>query len=289
MSSSSSSNVQTTSFTMITTPTTTFMTSVSTTVPTTITSIDPYGSTITITTEISTTTSIPVPTPTCIHDSTSSVIVLIGVLLLYCFYPCSDRRRDKLERNLDPSDVVSHPSGGGAPPQVDLGDEIEVTPYPDRDGSMPQYRESPFFAAGASATAAGAGIHRTTPPLSSPSQHSDAATSPGEGYPSQGFVRSGLGQYLQGGPNTYALLQQTDLDNPRPLTRPAPSVSNTSSGREMNDQEAAAGRQGLALTTQQEVDGEGSGVEHHDAGQAQNDEGGEEPRDVPPAYESIRP
>lgn len=60
----------------------------------------------------------------------------------------------------------------------------------------------------------------------------------------------------------------------------------------MKEREAAAGggRQGLALATQQEVDGEGSGVvQHQDAGQAHSEEGGEEPRDVPPAYESIRP
>jgi hypothetical protein len=56
----------------------------------------------------------------------------------------------------------------------------------------------------------------------------------------------------------------------------------------MKEREAAAGRQGLGLATQQEVDGEGSGVvQHEDAGQAHSEEGGE-PRDVPPAYESIR-
>jgi hypothetical protein len=155
---------------------------------------------------------------------------------------------------------------------------------------MRQYGDSPFLAAGAGAAAA-AGIHRTTSPLSSPSQYSDTATSPGEGYPSQGFVRPGPAQFPQPQPaqNMYAM-QQADWHNPRPLTSPAPSVSNTSSSsRAMKEREAAAGRQGLGLATQQEVDGEGSGgvVQHEDGGQAHSEEGGE-PRDVPPAYESIR-
>lgn len=73
-------------------------------------------------------------------------------------------------------------------------------------------------------------------------------------------------------------------DTPRPLTSPASSVVASSSGRMMKEQEVAAGRQSLGLSTQQEADGEGSGVvQHRDAGQAL----GEEMRDIPPAYESI--
>jgi hypothetical protein len=56
----------------------------------------------------------------------------------------------------------------------------------------------------------------------------------------------------------------------------------------MKEREAAAGRQGLGLATQHEVDGEGSGVvQHQDAGQVHSEEEGE-PRDIPPAYDSIR-
>ncbi|KAG2032391.1 hypothetical protein BDR03DRAFT_970237 [Suillus americanus] len=154
---------------------------------------------------------------------------------------------------------------------------------------MRQYGDSPFLPAGAAAgVAAAANINRTTSPLSSPSQYSDTATTAAEGYPSQGFIRPGPGQYLQGGPNLYPM-QQADWHNPRPLTSPAPSVSNTSSsGRAMKEREAAAGYQGLGLATQQEADGEGSGpvVQHQDAGQVHSEEG--EPRDIPPAYDSIR-
>ncbi|KAG1767900.1 hypothetical protein EV702DRAFT_1146015 [Suillus placidus] len=275
------------------------MTSVATTVPITITSTNSFGSTVVVTTEITTTTSIPVPTPTPTPTNNTGAIVggVVGgiaafallALLLFCLR--RRRRRDEFDGNFDPDRVLSHPSGGGTLPQVDLGEENEITPYPDRGTSMRQYGESPFLAAGAGipAGAAAAGIHRTTSPLSSPSQYSDTATSPAEGYPSQGFVRPGPSQYPQPGPNMYAM-QQADWHNPRPLTSPAPSVSNaSSSSRVMKEREAAAGRQGLGLATQQEVDGEGSGVvQHEDGGQAHSEEGGGEPRDVPPAYESIR-
>ncbi|KAG1723749.1 hypothetical protein EDB19DRAFT_1915934 [Suillus lakei] len=92
-------------------------------------------------------------------------------------------------------------------------------------------------------------VSTATSPLSSPSQYSDTAPSPEEGYPSQGF--------------------QTDWHNPRPLTSPAPSC--------------------LGLATQQEVDVEGFGiVQHQDVGQSSSQEEGGELKDVPPAYESIR-
>ncbi|KAG1827923.1 hypothetical protein EV424DRAFT_1388823 [Suillus variegatus] len=275
------------------------MTSVATTVPVTLTSINSVGSTIVVTTEISTTTSIPVSTssPSTTNNSSNTGAIVGGVvggialililgLLFFCLR--RRRRRDEFDGNFDPDRVVSHPSGGGTLPQVDLGDETEITPYPDHAGSMRQYGESPFLAAGPAAAAVPA-INRTTSPLSSPSQYSDTVTSPSEGYPSQGFIRPGPGQYPQGAPNMYAM-QQADWHNPLPLTSPAPSVSNTSSSsRAMKEREAAAGRQGLSLATQQEVDGEGSGVvQHQDAGRAHSEEEAGEPRDVPPAYESIR-
>ncbi|KAG2143405.1 uncharacterized protein EDB93DRAFT_1155989 [Suillus bovinus] len=276
------------------------MTSVATTVPITFTSTNAYGSTTVVTTEISTTTSIPVSTstPPPNNSNTGAIvggvvggIALLVLLGLVAFCLRRRRRRDEFDGNFDPDRVVSHPSGGGTLPQVDLGDENEITPYPGR-ADMRQYGESPFLAAGPAA-AAGPAIHRATSPLSSPSQYSDTVTSPSEGYPSQGFIRpgpgQGQGQYPQGAPNMYAM-QQADWHNPRPLTSPAPSVSNTSSSsRAMKEREAAAGRQGLGLATQQEVDGEGSGVvQHHDGGRAHSEEEAGEPRDIPPAYESIR-
>ncbi|KAG1799953.1 uncharacterized protein BJ212DRAFT_1581684 [Suillus subaureus] len=289
--SSSNAPTSTTPVTTGTTPIATSMTSVATALPTTITSKNSYGSTAVITTEMSATTSVPVPTPSPVNNSSNTgaivggvvggVVVIIALLgLFFCLR--RRRRRNEFDGNLDPDHLVSHPSGGRAQPQIDLGEENEITPlpYPDHNRSMRQYGESPFQPAGA---AASAGIHSTTSPLSSPSQYSDTATSPGEGYPSQGFVRPGPSMYP---------MQQAGWHTPRPLTSPAPRVSNasaSSSGHGMKERGAAAtaGRQGLALPTQQEVDGEGSGaVQHQDAEQAPSEEG--EPIDVPPAYESIR-
>ncbi|KAG1737981.1 hypothetical protein EDB19DRAFT_1909426 [Suillus lakei] len=272
----------------------TSVTYVATSAPTTITSTNPYnGATTTITTSVSTTTPISVPTPSPVNNSTNTgaivggvvggiaIIALLG-LLFFCL-----RRRRRRGGKFDPERIVSHSSGGGTQPQVDLGEETEVTPlpYPNGGGSMRQYAESPFLAAGESASgagagaaAAGAGIHRTTSRHSPPMQHSDTTTSPGEGYPSQGFVRPGPDQYPQGGLNMFAM-QQADSHSPRPLTSPHASASNTASSvREMKEREAAAGRQGVGLATQQEIDGEG---------QAPAEGAGGELGDVPPAYESI--
>ncbi|KAG2032397.1 hypothetical protein BDR03DRAFT_1015279 [Suillus americanus] len=287
LSSVSSSNAPTST---VTTPIATSTTSVATAIPTTITSQQSYGSSTVVTTEISTTTPVAVPTPSPVNNSSSNtgaivggvvggVVVIIVLLGLFFFYLRRRRRRNESDGNLGPDHIVSHPSGGRTQPQVDLGEENEITPlpYPDPESSMRQYGE-PLLPAGAAPT----GIHSSTSPLGSPSQYSDTATSPGEGYPSQGFIRPGPGQYPQGGPNTYAMQ--------RPLTSP-PRVSNTSassSGHGMKERETAAtaGRQGLVLPTQQEVDSQGSGaVQHQDAGQAPS-EGGEL-GDVPPAYESI--
>jgi hypothetical protein len=62
---------------------------------------------------------------------------------------------------------------------------------------------------------------------------------------------------------------------------------NTSSSRAMKKREAAAGRQGLGLATQQEVDGEASGVvQHEDGGQAHNEEKAEN-REMFPLHMSL--
>ncbi|KAG2356023.1 hypothetical protein BDR07DRAFT_1464256 [Suillus spraguei] len=283
----------TTPATTSTTPDATSMTSVATTLPTTITSQYSYGSTTIITTGISTSTPIAIPTPS--PGSTINIGAIVGgvvggVAVVALFGLCvfclrRRRRRNEADGNLDPDRIVSHPSGGGTRPQIDLGEGNEITPYPDRGVSMRQPEVSSNLPASATTGAVASPSIRHT--ISSPSQYSDTATSPGEGYPSHGFVRPELGQYPQGGPNTYAM-QQADWHTPRPLTSPAQSVSNaSSSSRGMKEREtaSAAGRQGRSLPTQQEVDGEGSGaVQHQDAGQVPSEEG----RDVPPAYESIR-
>ncbi|KAG1873961.1 hypothetical protein F4604DRAFT_1925527 [Suillus subluteus] len=266
----SNGQTSTTPATTSATPTTTSMTSVPTTVPIVITSTNAYGSTIIITIEISTTTSIPVSTSSSSSTNNSSntgpivggvvggiAAIAIFALLIFCLR--RRRRRDEFDGNFGPDRVISQPSGGGTLPQVDLGEENEITPYTGHGSSMRQYGESPFLPAGAAAgAAAAASTNRTTLPLSSPSQYSDTATTAAEGYPSQGFIRPGLGLYPQGGPNMYST----------------------------KEREAASGRQGQGLATQQEVDGEGSGVvQHQDAGRVHSEEG--EPRDIPPAYDSI--
>lgn len=175
---------------------------------------------------------------------------------------------------------MPQPSGGGT--HIDLGDDQDVT-HP----NMGEYGRSPFQVAdadaaemGVGAAAAGADTRRTSSQPSPSLQHSVTSASH-SGDPSQRFVRPGPGEHSQVGQSMYATQQ---ADTPRPLTSPGSSVVASSSGRMMKEQEVAAGRQSLGLSTQQEADGEGSGVvQHRDAGQAL----GEEMRDIPPAYESI--
>jgi len=260
------------------------------------------GSTVYITSEVSTFTAVPTSTNNSTTSSNTGAIVggvigaiaLVGLVGLLLFCLRRRRRKNEFDGNFDPDRVFSQPSGGGTLPQVDLGDDHEITPlpYPDQ-GGMRQYGDSPYLTAGA-AGAGAAGIGRAISPLSSPSHYSDAGTSyygspSAEGYPSQPFVRPGPQGQGPGAPNVYAM-QQGDWHNPHPMTSPPPSVSNTSSsGRAMKEREAMEGRQGLGLATQHETDGEGSGVvQHQDAGLAPGEEEGEPPRDIPPSYDSIR-
>ncbi|KAG1723755.1 hypothetical protein EDB19DRAFT_1915939 [Suillus lakei] len=147
--SSISSNVQTTTSTTSTTPTTTSMTSMATIVPTMYDYVHhPYnGSIITIT------TSAPTPSPAnntsntgaIIGDIVGGIVVIAFLGLLFFCLRCL-RRRDEFDGNFDSDHIVSHPSGGGILPQVDPGEDNEITPYHDRGGSMRQYVESPFLA-----------------------------------------------------------------------------------------------------------------------------------------------
>jgi hypothetical protein len=218
-----------------------------------------------------------------------AVITALGLLL---FWLRRRRRRHRSDGSFEPDRIVSDPSGGTLP-RIDLGEE-NFNPFDmrERGDSPSQGAGAAGMGAGAAAAGVGAGAaatgaatRRTTSQPSPPLQHSVTDTSPDEG-PFQGFIRPGPGD--QGGQSMYAT-QQADSAAPRPLTSPATSVGASSSGRMMKEQQAAAaaGRQGPGLSTQQEVDSEGSGVvQHRDAGQAFGAEGGEL-RDVPPAYESI--
>ncbi|KAG1727050.1 hypothetical protein EDD22DRAFT_1054266 [Suillus occidentalis] len=292
--SSSSSNVPTsTPGSTGTTPIANSMTSVVTTVPTTITSTNSYGSTTVITTHTYTTTPVAVPTPSPVNNSSNTGAIVGGVigglaaiaLLGLLFFWLRRRRRQKQSNgNYDSNRIVPQSPGGGT--HIDLGGDHETTPY------MREHGGSPFQGTGADAAemgvgaaAAGADTRRTSSQPSPSLQHSVTSVSH-SGDPSQRFVRPGPGEYSQGGQSMYAT-QQADSATPRPFTSLASSVGASSSGRMMKEQEVAAGRQGFGLSTQQEADGEGSGVvQHRDAGQALGEEGGEM-RDVPPAYESI--
>ncbi|KAG1824067.1 hypothetical protein DFJ58DRAFT_830661 [Suillus subalutaceus] len=252
----SNGQTSTTPATTSTTPTTTSMTFVPTTVPVVIISTNAYGSTVIITTEISTTTSIPVSTSSSSSTNNSSntgpivggvvggiAAIAIFALLIFCLR--RRIRRVESDGNFGPDRVISQPSGGGTLPQVDLGEENEITPYTDHGSSMRQYGESPFLPAGAAAgAAAAASINRTTLPLSSPSQYSDTATTAANGYPSQGFIRPGRAEKLL-------------LDVKASTSLPSKKLTERVSGV----------------------------VQHQDAGRVHSEEG--EPRDIPPAYDSI--
>lgn len=277
-----------------TTPIANSMTSVATTVPTTITSTNSYGSTTVITTHTYTTTPVAVPTPSPVNNSSNTgaivggvvgglaVIALLGLLF---FWLRRRRRRSQFDGNFDPDRIVPHPSGDGTNrPQIDLGDENVITPF---DDNMREYGASSLQGAGTAGTGVGVGAAaagadtRRTSSQPSPSLQPSATGASHSDDPFQGFIRPGPGEGEQ---RMYGT-QQTDPTH-HLLTSPASSVGASSSGRVMKEQEVAVGRQGPSLSTQQEVDGEGSGVvQHRDAGQALGEEGGEL-RDVPPAYES---
>ncbi|KAG2356024.1 hypothetical protein BDR07DRAFT_1424488 [Suillus spraguei] len=150
-----------------------------------------YGSTIVVTTETST---IPVPTSSPVNNNSSNTstivggviggIVAIALLTLLIFCSLRRRRRDEFSGNFDPYYIISHPSGDRTLPQVDLGEENEITPNPDHSSSMRQYGESVFRPSGAG----GASNYHTHSPLSPPSQYSANPTTAGTGYPSRGFM-----------------------------------------------------------------------------------------------------
>ncbi|KAG2356021.1 hypothetical protein BDR07DRAFT_1424465 [Suillus spraguei] len=260
--------------------------------------MDTSASTTTIvTTEVSTTTSIPVPTsspsPSSLKNSphTGAIVGAIiagiaGIALpaLLIFYIRRRRRRDQFGGKFDPDRIISHSSRNRILPQVDLGEENEITHYPDSESNMSQFGESPFQPSGAG----GASTHRRNSPFGSPSQYSARPNSAGTGYSSQGFINSAPGQHPQGAPNMHQM-QHADQHHQFPITSPAPIVTMTPPSSSHTTKEIeAAGRQGLGLATQQEVDGEGSGVvQHQDGGRVHSEEEGE-PRDIPPAYDSIR-
>ncbi|KAF9219830.1 hypothetical protein BS17DRAFT_882629 [Gyrodon lividus] len=291
-------------------------------------STDAAGSTVFVTTTLATAipTSVPptqTPTPASSSSHTAAIVGgvvggVVGIALLILFIFCIRRKskKDDFDGDFDPDRVIGHSTGGGGTlPQVDLSDEVTpyLQQYGDRGGSMRQYGESPYFpdAAAAGGAAAGAAMPgRATSPLTSPSRYSDATSyhhptgaSSAEGYP-QGnqFVRPG------GGPIPGAYQQPVnmygagpaDWHTPNPLTSPAPSTvashtTTATSSRSAKEREAlarngqgAGTRTGLGLATQHEApEGSGEVVVHQDAGRAPSDEQ-PAPREIPPAYESIR-
>ncbi|OAX35512.1 hypothetical protein K503DRAFT_773397 [Rhizopogon vinicolor AM-OR11-026] len=287
----------TTSELTITSDSTTSMSSIMTQVPTTITLTNSVGSIVSLTSVVSTSTVVSTPVNNATTSSNTGAIVggviggigIIGLLVL--LFSCIRRRRrnSEFDRTFDPDRVVS---GGGTLPHVDLHDDHEVTPlpYPDQRG-MRQYGDGPYLTTGIGATS----LDYATSTLSSPSHYSDTSAShypmsvgsaSVEGYPSQAFMRPGPQGTGQGSPSMHAM-QQADWRNSPLMTTPLPSVSSTSAGRVTKEMEAQAGLQSLWLAPLQEVEGEGSGVvQHQDAGRALSE--GQPPRDIPPAYDSIR-
>ncbi|KAG1730445.1 hypothetical protein EDB19DRAFT_1912899 [Suillus lakei] len=126
--------------------------------------------------------SIPIHLPAQnLYGSTITITAEVASLVVSSQLPSSDfsSSRDELDGNFDPDFVIFHPSADDILPQVDLGEDNEVTllPYSDHSGSIHQYGDDLSLA------------------------YCDIAVSPGETYPPQDFVRSDPGQYPQGGPN----------------------------------------------------------------------------------------
>ncbi|KAG6377964.1 hypothetical protein JVT61DRAFT_14758 [Boletus reticuloceps] len=260
-------------------------------VATTFSSTNPAGSVVLITSTVPevVTTSISLNTGTTTTSHSTGIIVgavvggVIGValvaLLLFCIRKRA--RKDEFDGNFDPDRVVGHADvGGGTLPHIDLADE--VTPFPpsqpftdQRSSSMRQYGQTPYI------------------PVSSspgPSGHPSA-----EFYP-HGTVGAGPsvidGQPRSPPANMYGT-GPVDWYSPRPGASPPPStVSNTTSSTRAAKEREAMGRggqgRGLTLGTPQEAaEGSGDVVVHQDAGRAPIEEHAP-PREIPPAYESIR-
>ncbi|KAF8126270.1 hypothetical protein EV363DRAFT_1418818 [Boletus edulis] len=255
-------------------------------VATTFSSTDSAGSVVIVTSTVPevVTTSISSNTGTTSSHNTGIIVgavvggvigVALVALLLFCIRKRA--RKDEFDGNFDPDRVVGHADvGGGTLPQVDLADE--VTPFPpsqpftdQRNASMRQYGKSPYL-----------------PVSSSPGPSA-------EFYP-HGTVGAGP-SVIDGQPrsppvNMYGTGPQ-DWYSPRPGASPPPStVSNTTSSTRAAKEREAMGRggqgRGLTLGTPQEAaEGSGDVVVHQDAGRAPIEEHAP-PREIPPAYESIR-
>lgn len=270
-------------------------------------STDPAGSVVYLTTTIPEvfTTSVS-PSTSSTNSSHTGVIVgavvggVAGITILALLLFCIRRRarKDEFDGNFDPDRVVGHTGASGAT-LPNVGPADEVTPFPQSytdqgNSSMRQYGESPYLGVPSSLAASG----QTNPEFYA-SGAAGAGTSafdtqsrplmqPGVGQPPQGAYIPPINLYGTG---------PVDWSTPRPGASPPPSTVsyNTTSTRAAKEREAM-GRigqrqgqgQGLGLATQQEAaEGSGGVVVHQDAGRAPSEEH-VPPKEIPPAYESIR-
>lgn len=262
-------------------------------------STDAAGSTVYLTTTVPEVVSTSVSTSTG-SSSTSHTGVIVGavvggvagIIILALLIFCIRRRvrKDEFDGDFDPDRVVGRADGAsGTLPRVDIADE--VTPFPQSytdqgSSSMRQYGNSPYL--GMPSSLAGSG-------QIGPEIYPSSAVGPGaSSYDGQSrqFMQPGVGL-----PPPGAYGPQTNMYSTGPgdwqASRPSPPSTasyNTTSTRAAKEREAM-GRsgqgQGLGLATQREA-AEGSDVVvHQDAGRAPIEEHAP-PKEIPPAYESIR-
>ena len=261
-------------------------------------STDSGGSIVYITSTIPVTTSVSSSTGGSSSNNTAVIVggvvggvaaIAIIALLLFCIRKRA--RKDEFDGNFDPDRVIGHSDGGGATlPQVDLADEVTPFPRPYTDqgsGSMRQYGKSPYIPVPSSLAASG---HTSTEFYPSGAAGAGASANDGQfmhpvaGPPPSGAYLPPVNMYGTG---------PVDWHSPRPGVSPPPSTvsNNTSSTRTTKEREAMGrGGQGigLALATQHEApEGSGDVVVHQDAGRAPAEEH-TPPREIPPAYDSIR-
>lgn len=255
-------------------------------------STDPGGSIVYVTTSVPQviTTSISSSTGGSSSNNTGLIVGAVvggvaGITILAFLLFCIRRRarKDEFDGNFDPDRVVGHTDGGGGTlPNVDLADEVTPFPQPYTDqgsSSMRQYGKPPYIPVPSSFAASGHASTEFYPPGAA-----DADAQPRQFMPPQGAYIPPINMYGTG---------PVDWHSPRPGVSPPPStVSNTTSSTRATKEREAMGRggqgMGLTLATQQEAaEGSGDVVVHQDAGRAPAEEHAP-PREIPPAYDSIR-
>jgi hypothetical protein len=257
-------------------------------------STDPGGSIVYLTTTVPqiVTTSVSSSTGGSSSNNTGLIVGAVvggvaGITILAFLLFCIRRRarKDEFDGNFDPDRVVGHSDGGGGTlPNVDLADE--VTPFPQSyadqgSSSMRQYGNSPYIPVPSSLAASGRASTEFYPHGVAGAGASTIDAQPRQFMPPPGAYAPPMTMYGTG---------PVDWHTPRPGVSPPPSTvsNNTSSTRATKEREAMGRGTGLTLATQQEAaEGSGDVVVHQDAGRAPAEEQAP-PREIPPAYESIR-